>query len=111
MFGDGSGGRLGFFSLVAWFLLLPAEECLRSSNGYLSGEERDMSQRPLSRPYLSLTAGARISRTSAATRTVSSSITIMLAVTSKSLCSRTQRHQNKQDSDYFFHLHLPCVDH
>nr|DAL52317.1 MAG TPA_asm: hypothetical protein [Caudoviricetes sp.] len=35
----------------------------------------------------------------------------MLAVTSKSLCSRTQRHQNKQDSDYFFHFHLPCVDH
>lgn len=31
-------------------LLLSAEECLRSSNGYLSGEERDMSQRPLSRP-------------------------------------------------------------
>lgn len=50
MFGDGSGGRLGFFSLVAWFLLLSAEECLRSSNGYLSGEERDMSQRPRERP-------------------------------------------------------------
>lgn len=67
MFGDGSGGRLGFFSLVAWFLLLPAEECLRSSNGYLSGEERDMSQRPRKRPYLSLTAGTRICRTPAAT--------------------------------------------
>ena len=50
MFGDGSGGRLGFFSLVAWFLLLPVEECLRSWNGYLSGKECDMSQRPLSRP-------------------------------------------------------------
>ena len=50
MFGDGSGGRLGFFSLVAWFLLLHAEECLRSSNGYLSGKGRDMSQRPLLRP-------------------------------------------------------------
>lgn len=46
MFGDGSGGRLGFFSLVAWFLLLPAEECLRSTNGYHSEKEREMSQRP-----------------------------------------------------------------
>lgn len=43
MFGDGSGGRLGFFSLVALFLLLSAEECLRSSNGYHSERERDMS--------------------------------------------------------------------
>ncbi len=45
MFGGGSGGRLAFFSLAAWFLLLPAEGCLRSSNGYPSGKERDMSQR------------------------------------------------------------------
>lgn len=51
MFGGGSGGRPGFFSLAAWFLLLPAEECLRSSNGYLSGRERDMSQRPPKRPF------------------------------------------------------------
>lgn len=51
MFGDGSGGRLGFFSLVVWFLLLPAEECLRSSNGYHSEKERDMSQRPPKRPF------------------------------------------------------------
>jgi hypothetical protein len=42
--------QAGLFSLVAWFLLLSAEECLRSSNGYHSGKECDMSQRPLSRP-------------------------------------------------------------
>jgi hypothetical protein len=57
-------GLLFFGGLI---FAIAAEECLRSSNGYLSGKECDMSQRPLSRPYLSLTAGARISRTPAAT--------------------------------------------
>nr|DAL64823.1 MAG TPA_asm: hypothetical protein [Caudoviricetes sp.] len=35
----------------------------------------------------------------------------MLAVTSESLCGRTQRQQNKQHCECFFHFHLPCVDH
>lgn len=109
MFGDGSGGRLGFFSLGAWFLLLSAEECLRSSNGCLSGEERDMSQARFRGPYyLTDPAAARagVSRTTAAARAIGGGITIMVAC-SISLSNRAQGKQDKQHSNNFFHFTVP----
>lgn len=51
MFGGGNGGRQGFFSLEVLFFPLPAEGCLRFSNGYHLEKERDMSQRPPKRPF------------------------------------------------------------